>query len=115
MLTGTLTAVITLIVLHWSLSVLAGVCGGIGAAAYFLHFRSLKYFIENNTVIICKGFIVKSRREIPAENILITQSVTVWGYTLFTAIKTAGGTGVLFCGIDPTDLCKTAENFKRSS
>lgn len=104
LLMGTLAAAITLYGVHWTLSALASVSGSIGAAAYFLHFRSLEYLIENGTVIICKGFIVKSRRGIPAENILITQWVTVFGYTLFTEIKTAGGTAVLFCEIGLTDI-----------
>lgn len=97
LLSGVLAAALTLLKVHWSLSVLAGVSGIIAAAAYLLHFRSLKYAIENGSVVIRKGFLIKSRREIPLENILITQSLTVFGYTLLTSVKTAGGGAVMFC------------------
>ena len=97
LLSGTLAAVFALLKIHWALSVLAGVSGIIGAAAYWLHFRSLEYALENGIVIIRKGFLIKSRREIPIGNVLITQSLTAFGYTLLTSVKTAGGGAVLFC------------------
>lgn len=97
LLSGVLAAVLALLKVHWSLSVLAGVSGIIGAAAYLLHFRSLNYALENGSIIIRKGFLIKARREIPFENVLITQSLTVFGYTLLTSVKTAGGGAVIFC------------------
>ena len=100
LLSGVSAAVLALFNVHWALSVLAGVSGIIGAAAYLLHFRSLEYAFENGIIIICKGFLIKSRREIPLENVLITQSLTVFGYTLLTSVKTAGGGAVLFCKLD---------------
>lgn len=97
LLSGTSAAVGALSRLHWALAVLAAVSGMIGAAAYWLHFRSLNYSLENGSLIILKGFLVRSRREIPLGNILITQSLTVFGYTLLTSVKTAGGGAVMFC------------------
>lgn len=97
LLSGTAAAVWALSGAHWALSVLAGISGTVGAAAYWLHFRSLKYALENNAIIICKGFLIRSRREIPLESVLITQSLTVFGYTLLTSVKTAGGGAVMFC------------------
>ena len=100
LLVGVLAAVLALFKVHWSLSVAAGVSGIIGAAAYLLHFRSLEYSLENGIIIIRKGFLIKSRRKIPLENILITQSLTVFKYTLLTSVKTSGGGAVLFCKLD---------------
>ena len=97
LLSGVLAAVLALLKVHWSLSVLAGVSGIIGAAAYLLHFRSLNYALEDGSIVIRKGFLIKSRREIPLENVLITQSLTAFGYTLLTSVKTAGGGAVMFC------------------
>lgn len=100
LLTGTLAEVLTLVTLHWPLSVLAGVLGGIGAAAYWLHFRSLKYSLEGGRIVICKGILVRSRREIPVERILMVQSTEFFGRTLYTSLCTAGGRAVLFCEVD---------------
>lgn len=100
LLTGTLAEVLTLVTLHWPLSVLAGVLGGIGATAYWLHFRSLKYSLEGGRIVICKGILVRSRREIPVESILMVQSTELFGRTLYTSLCTAGGRTVLFCEVD---------------
>lgn len=89
---------------HWALSVFAGISGIIGAAAYLLHFRSLEYTLENGCIVIRKGILIRSRREIPRAGILMIQSVTVFGYVLFTSIKTAGGTAVLFCDADLPEI-----------
>lgn len=97
LLFGVSAAVWTLLTIHWSLFVLAGVSGIIGMTAYYLHFRSLDYALENGSVIICKGILIKSRREIPLESVLMTGSLTVFGYTLFTFVTTAGGRAVMFC------------------
>ncbi len=96
-LTGTLAAALALSGAHWTLSVLACVSGIIGAAAYWLHFRSLEYSLENGSIVIRKGFLIKSRQTIPLESVLITQSLTVFGYVLLSSVKTAGGGAVLFC------------------
>ncbi|MBD5384685.1 MAG: PH domain-containing protein [Ruminococcaceae bacterium] len=103
-LTGTAAAVIALIGLYLPLSVLAGVCGGIGAAAYWLHFRSLKYSLENGRIVIRKGISVRSQREIPVESILMAQSAELFGRTLYTSLSTAGGRAVLFCKVDLPDI-----------
>lgn len=101
---GTAAAVWTLSGAHWALSVFAAVCGIAGASAYFLHFRSLTYTLENECIVIQKGFIIRARCEIPLDSILMTRSVTIYGYTLCTSIKTAGGGTVLFCETD-RELC----------
>lgn len=97
---GVLMAVWALTALHWVLAVLAGVSGCIGAAAYWLHFRSLRYSLEGGRIVICKGILVRSRREIPVESILMAQSAELFGRTLYTSLSTAGGTAVLFCAVD---------------
>lgn len=103
-LTGTTAAVIALTGLHWALSALAGACGGIGAAAYWLHFRSLRYSLGNGRIVIRKGILVRSQREIPVESILMAQSAELFGSTLYTTLSTAGGRAVLFCNVDLPDI-----------
>lgn len=105
MLSGIVAAVLTLAKPYWQLSVLAGMLGGIGAAAYWLHFRSLRYSLEGGLVVICKGILVRSRREIPIESILMAQSAELFGRTLYTSLCTAGGRAVLFCAVDLPEVC----------
>lgn len=105
MLSGTVAAALALAELYWPLSVLAGALGVIGAAAYWLHFRSLKYSLEGGRIVICKGILVRSRREIPVESILMAQSAELFGSTLYTSLSTAGGRAVLFCAVDLPEVC----------
>ncbi len=109
MLSGTLAAALTLAELYWPLSVLAGALGGIGAAAYWLHFRSLKYSLEDGRIVICKGILVRSRREIPIESILMVQSTELFGRTQYTSLCTAGGKTVLFCELDFPEISSKME------
>ncbi len=97
LLAGVSAAALALLKVHYAFSVLAGVSGIVGMTAYWLHFRSLDYALENGSIIICKGVLIKSRREIPLESVLITQSLSVLGYTLLTSVTTAGGSAVMFC------------------
>lgn len=96
-LVGTAAAAVALGGLHWGFGSAAGVSGAVAAAAYPLHFRSLDYALENGSIVIRKGFLIKSRRKIPIGNVLMTQSLTAFGYTLLTSVKTAGGGAVMFC------------------
>lgn len=100
-LAGTLAAAIALWHINGILGAAAGISGALAAAAYPLHFRSLGYMPENGCIIVQKGFIVRSRREIPIGSVLMYQEVTLFGRTLYTALTTAGGTAVLCCRIDP--------------
>lgn len=104
MLSGVTAAVVSLAALHWALAVFAGVSGSIGAAAYWLHFRSLRYSLEDGRIVICKGILVRSRREIPVESILMAQSAELFGRTLYTSLSTAGGRAVLFCAVELTEI-----------
>ena len=109
MLSGTVAAALTLAELYWPLSVLAGALGGIGAAAHWLHFRSLKYSLEDGRIVICKGILVRSRREIPIESILMVQSTELFGRTQYTSLCTAGGKTVLFCELDFPEISSKME------
>lgn len=99
-LTGTLAAAITPGLANWLLGAAAGVSGALAAAAYWLHFRSLGYELGDDRIIVQKGFIVSSRREIPIDSVLMSQEVTLFGRTLYTALTTAGGTAVLCCRVE---------------
>lgn len=104
LLSGTMAAVWALTALHWALSVFAGALGCIGAAAYWLHFRSLGYSLEKRRIVIYKGIWVRSQREIPVESILMAQRAELFGRTLYTSLSTAGGRAVLFCKVDLPDI-----------
>ncbi|MCM1165388.1 MAG: PH domain-containing protein [Lachnospiraceae bacterium] len=106
LLSGTLAAVLALVGHFPLLAALAGLSGSVAAAAYFLHFRSLKYSLENGTIIICKGILIRSRREIPLENVLMAQSCKFFGRKLHISLVTAGGTATLFCNVDIAELLK---------
>lgn len=99
-LSGSAAAVLALSIAHWVLATAAAVSGAIAAAAYWLHFHSLEYSAEDGCVIVQKGFLIRSRREIPVGSVLMIQSVELLGRTLYTSLKTAGGTAVLFCAVE---------------
>lgn len=110
-LTGTAAAATALWLASWLPGAAAGISGALAAAAYRLHFRSLGYSFEDGRVIVQKGFIVRSRREIPIESVLMRQEVTLFGRTLYTALTTAGGTAVLFCRIEAPEYCMYFKKF----
>lgn len=100
LLAGTLAAVFALAPSFPILSALAGASGIIGAAAYWAHFYSLGYSADDRRIIIRKGIIVRSVREIPTESILMIQSTELMGRILYTTLYTVGGRAVLFCEVD---------------
>lgn len=106
-LVGTAAAAVALGGLHWGLGSAAGVSGAVAAAAYPLHFRSLDYALENGCVVMRKGFIIRSRRVIPVESILMIRSAALFGRTLYTALCTAGGTAALCCRIELSEISDT--------
>ncbi len=106
LLTGTLAAVLALAPSFPMLSVIAGASGVIGAAAYWAHFRSLGYSSDERRIIIRKGVLVRSVREIPTESILMLQSAELMGRILYTSLYTVGGKAVLFCEVDIPDISR---------
>ena len=111
-LSGTFAAVWALVGAHWALSVLAGVLGCVGAAAYLAHFCSLEYSIERGRIVIRKGVWVKSTREIPLESVIMAQSAELFGRTLYTSLSTAGGRAVLFCEVGFADIIGDGSEFR---
>lgn len=96
-LTGTSAAAVSLCRANGLLGAAAVVSGLLAAAAYRLHFRSLGYELEGDRIIVHKGIVVRSRREIPVESVLMSREITLLGRTLYTALTTAGGTVTLYC------------------
>lgn len=97
---GTLAAVLALAPSFPMLSAIAGISGVIGAAAYWVHFRSLDYSFERGQIIVRKGVLVRSVTEIPTENILMIQSTELMGRILYTTLYTVGGRTAVFCEVD---------------
>lgn len=109
-LAGTLAAAIALRFVSVPLGAAAVISGALAAAAYGLHYRSLGVTFESGRFVVQKGFIVRSRREIPIESILMYQELTLFGRTLYTALTTAGGTAVLFCRVGADEISRLSEN-----
>lgn len=97
---GTPAAVLALAPSFPMLSVIAGISGVIGAAAYWAHFRSLDYSFERGRIIVRKGVLVRSVTEIPTESILMIRSTELMGRVLYTSLYTVGGRAAVFCEVD---------------
>ena len=71
----------------------------LGAAvwtAFFFHFRSIGYTVENGVLIIRSGFLVKAERRISISDILWQTTVKFGSVMLFSVIHTAAGRAVIF-------------------
>ena len=79
------------------------VCVCLGAAAltfFYIKFRSVRYSVENGSIIIRGGVLIKSEQNIPMQNILWKTTVKFCFITLFTVIYTASGKAVIFAAAD---------------
>lgn len=70
-----------------------------GAAAwayFFLRFRAIEYFVENERIVIRGGVLIKSERTLRKPSVLWTTEVKIGSAVLFTVIHTASGKIVVF-------------------
>lgn len=71
----------------------------VGAAmwlAVFFHFRSIKYSVENERILIRGGVLIKRERTLPVQSILWRTEVKFGSVVLFTVLHTASGRVVVF-------------------
>ena len=63
---------------------------------FFVHFRTIRYSVENGELIIRGGFFLKAERRIAIRDILWRTTVKIGSVVLFSAIHTAAGRAVIF-------------------
>ena len=86
----------------------------IGAGAWaviFARFRSVKYTVENSTLIIRRGIFFRTEISLKVSKILWITVVKISSITLFTVLHTVSGRILIFAELDPAllpeDLKKT--------
>lgn len=68
--------------------------------AFFAHFRSIEYSVENRTLIIQSGVFVRTVRRISVSDILWRTTVKIGSVVLFSVIHTSAGKAVIFAELD---------------
>lgn len=92
--TGVLTG--SVIVLPLAFSAVLAAVEAIAWLAGFLYFRSIKYSVKDDRILICGGVLIKSERVLPKQSILWQTTVKFGSVTLFTVLHTASGRVAVF-------------------
>lgn len=80
---------------HTLIALLAAEGAAVWLAAFF-HFRSIKYSVENERILIRGGVLIKRERTLPVQSILWRTTVKFGSIMLFTVLHTASGRVVVF-------------------
>lgn len=78
---------------------LSAILDFVGAAAWlaaFFYFRSIKYSVENERILIRGGVLIKRERVLPLQSVLWRTTVKFGSVALFTVLHTASGRAVVF-------------------
>lgn len=76
------------------------ILGIVGWVIFYAHFRTIKYFVEKDRIIIRGGFFIRLERVISIPDILWSTTMKFGSAVLFSVVYTAAGKAVIFAFLD---------------